>query len=277
MSMSNDPKDNPVDANATILNQGEGELGFQRSGPIISAEDLRDEYFFGIPLTAPLTGQELSDKVLDKVIRKAVGDFETSVRVPVSPVRAVDKFDYDRGTDLQFSTRQLSRWPLLKVEKLVAVFPGQSEAAGYDYPTGWVTPQSDSGLIRVVPTNDTILDNDGNPYATLGSRALYMGRINAYPNVWRITYTAGFDFDKIPDIVNDLIGTYAAIRILSMVGPAIFPINSFSSGIDGMSQSTGNGGPQWLSERVQELTADRDRLVMQLKNHYGTNITFTVF
>lgn len=279
------PTDAPQYGNVTVLNEGEGEPGFARSGPILSVERLKDEYLFGIPLASPLTGQVLSDVSFKNIIRKAIGDFETSVRIPISPVTITDKFNFERADDLAFGTRQTTRWPIIKVIKFAALYPGRFDgSATHDatlgssevlYPTSWVNFQGDCGVWTITPTNAT-LEDPLSYIAAESYRAITLGAAKHWPNMWRLTYRAGFEFDKIPDIVNDLIGILAALRVLSMISPAAFPINSFSVGIDGMSQSTGNAGPQWLAGRVQDLISDRDRITQQLKAHYGTDQIFLV-
>jgi hypothetical protein len=281
-----DPKDSPVSGYVTELNQGEGEPGFTRTGPLLDVQRLKDEYLYGIPLKAPLTGQEMSDQVLKNMIRKAVGDFETAVRIPLSPVRITDKFNFERADDIQFGTRQTTRWPVLKVEKFVALYPGRFdrvtlpdgsvESGEVPYPTSWVNFQGDSGVFAITPTSSTLAQGDTSFVATESFRAITLGAQKHWPNLWRLTYIAGFDHDKIPDAVNDLIGTMAALRVLSMVSPAAFPVNSYAVGIDGLSQSTANGGPTWLAQRIVDLKEDRERLVAQLRAHYGTDMMFTV-
>lgn len=273
---SNKPTDNPVIANTSVLNEGQIQDGRTNCGPLIDVERLRQEYLFGIPMRAALTGDTISDNTLKQFIRKAISDFETSVRIPVTPVKIEDRFDFERWNDLQFSTRQLTRWPVLKVTKLAALWPGRSEGEETIYPTGWVTPQGDSGLVRIVPTSGSILDNGNAQFVnSVGYQGLAIGNMKQWPNLWRIEFIAGFDFDKVPDAVNDLIGTIAAIKFLSQMGPAIFPFNSISTGIDGMSQGTSNAGPQWLAQRMQELQAEAQRMTLQLKAHYGTDQLLT--
>lgn len=283
--MSTGGNDNPVVfGGATPLNMGLGEPGFDRFGPLIDPQRVKDEYLFGIPLKAALTGQELSDETIKAVIRKAVGDFETSVRIAVNPVRITDMIDFQRADDAQFGTKKLTRWPVLKVENLKALWPGRNDIMAQfgdsqeiDYPTSWVSLLGDQGLIRVIPNSGTLVNADVNFLASSAYRSIVLGGLKSWPNMWRVTFIAGMDYDKIPDIVNDCIGTMAAIRILSQLGPAIFPLASHGIGLDGLSQSVATAGPQWLAGRLQELTAERDRLVDQMKSHYGTDIQFTVF
>lgn len=269
----NGPQDKPIaNTGTTILGQGEGEPGFTRSGPILDVDTFRLQYLFGIPLRAPLTGQEVTDDMLKMFIRKGISDFETSVRIPVSPVRKTDKINYERADDTQFGTRQLERWPVLKIEALQALYPGRHLGQEANYPTDWVVPQGDTGLIRIVPRSGTDVNANINFVTSVGYTGIQMNNFKHWPDLWSITYIAGFDFEKIPDVVNDLIGTLAAIKLLSQLGPALMPFNSRSIGLDGMSQGTSNGGPAWLAGRIADLIAERDRLVANLKSHYGTDI-----
>jgi hypothetical protein len=280
-----DGNDNPVTQGAgTNFNQGLQDPGFDRFGPILSVDRFRKEYLFGIPLRAVLTGEVMSDETLKQFIRKGISDFESSVRIPVNPVYVEDRFDFERADDLSFGTRKVTRWPVLKVEHLRALWPGRNEvlnATGnsqeIDYPTSWVSLLGDTGLIRIIPNSGTIVNSDVNFLASSAYRTIVLGGLKSWPNMWRIIYWAGIDRDKVPDVVNDLIGIMAALRVISMVAPMIFPLQSQAVGLDGMSQSVTTFGPRWLELRMQELMNERDRLVETLKGHYCTDIQFFAF
>lgn len=284
--------DNPVtqgrgDSHGTT--EGQGEPGFTRFGPLIDIERLKQEYLFGIPLESALTGDKITDETLKNFIKKGVSEFETSVRIPVNPVRIVDRFDFERADDLRFGTRRLTRWPVIKVEALKALWPGRNEALAaldkdgnpvggatdtqeIEYPTSWVTLLGDTGLIRIVPNSGSLVNADVNFLASSAFRSVVLGGLKNWPNMWRVIYQAGYERDKVPEVVNDLVGVFAAIKFLSMMGPAIFPVAGQSIGVDGLSQSVSTAGPQWLAGRIKELTAERDRLIDQLKGHYATDI-----
>lgn len=279
--------DNPVTQNAaTPLHEGLGEPGFDRYGPILSIERFKAEYLFGIPLKSSLTGEEITDETIKQFIRKGIGEVETSVRIPVNPVKIEDRFDFERADDLAFGTRQTTRWPVIKVENLKALWPGRNDnlsgvitngSQEIDYPTSWVVINGDMGLFRVVPNSGTLVNADVNFLASSAYRSVVLGGLKQWPNMWRIIYIAGIDFDKVPDVINDLIGTFAAIKLLSQLGPVIFPLAAQSISLDGMSQATTTAGPAWLANRVQELMVERDRLVKQLKSIYGTDMMLRGF
>jgi hypothetical protein len=280
--------DNPVTTGAaTPMNMGEGEPGFIRTEPLIDRDRVLWEYMFGIPMQASITEDKLPGHVIDAAIRKAVGDVETSVHIAISPVRMPqERFDFERADDLSFGTRQLMRWPVLKVEHLRALWPGRNDvlqpfgqnlSGEVDYPTSWVTLQGDSGLIRIVPNTGSIVAADASFLSSSAYRSIVLGGLKSWPNMWRLTYIAGMEHDKVPCIVNDLIGSHAAKRVLSMMGPAIFPIAGQAIGLDGMSQSTSTAGPQWLAMRIKDLNDDITRLTAQLKAYFGTDLMFFAF
>jgi hypothetical protein len=267
----NDPNDSPVVIDTLRIDMGEGEPGFTRSGPLLDVQRFRDEYLFGVPMKSPLTGQEISEATLKQFIRKGIADFETSVRIPVSPVRLEDRVDYERADDIQFGTKRLRKWPLLKVEKFQALYPGRAEGQEVNFPTQWVEAD-EIGMLRIIPRSGTDVQLNINFVSTSGYQGISVGPFKNWPNMWHITYIAGFANDKVPDAVNDLIGILAAIKFLSQMGPAVFPMNSYSIGIDGLSQGTGNAGPQWLAGRIADLQAQAEKLTAQLRAHFGTDV-----
>jgi hypothetical protein len=267
-----DPKDRPVIIDAATLDQGIGEPGQARSGPLLDIERFKQEYLFGVPMVSPLTGQEITDETLKQFLRKGVAEFETSVRIPVSPVHLLEKIDYERADDQMFGTKRLRRWPLISVLSLKAQWPGRVSGQEVPYPTSWIEADGDTGLIRIVPRSGSDVQADVNFISSLGYAGMTLGNVKSWPAMWHIEYTAGFPHDQVPDAVNDLIGVYAAIKFLSQMGPAIFPVNSYSIGIDGMSQGTSNSGPQWLAARLQDLAQQAETMKAQLRAHYGTDI-----
>lgn len=281
--MSDGPKNNPITGTYQgPLNQGQGEPSFSRTTPLVTIDELKDDYLFGLPLQSAMTGQELKDATIARTITRAVSDAETLLRIPISPTRVEDTLDYKRADDANgVGTHQLTRFPILKFEQLQAAFPGRSANDSgqlVDYPVNWIAPINDAGLIRIVPVSTLPSPQSGDVGVVypVGYRSSLFNGLESWPNYWRVTYIAGFDFDRIPAIVNDLIATLAAMRICSLIAPTIFPANGISIGFDGMSQSTSTMGPQHLVQRYQELMAERDRLAAQLKAHYGNDMIFTV-
>lgn len=90
-------------------------------------------------------------------------------------------------------------------------------------------------------------------YSGLGYHAFNSQAISHWPGAVLVEYTAGFEKDKIPALFAGLIESIAAYRLLSALGPILFPYSSVSIGIDGTSQSVGTLGPGFLAQRLSEL------------------------
>jgi hypothetical protein len=265
--------DNPVDSYTGPLNDsGTGEPGFDRSGPLLSVEELRSDFLFGIPLRSAITHEEMSDETLKRFISRAVSDFETETRLSVSPKRFVDRWDYDRTNDYYNSSpRQLTRFPLIKIEEIAAIMPGRPDTdTPLTYPTNWITPQGDTGLVRMVPVNGASLAA-AISFSGVFGYGIMMGSTRI-PNFWKITFVAGMEHDKIPHVVNELIGTKVAIKVLSAIGPSANPASSWSIGGDGLSQSVSTMGPQQFTVRMNELQQAELKLTAQIKNHFNTDM-----
>jgi hypothetical protein len=71
--------------------------------------------------------------------------------------------------------------------------------------------------------------------------------------------------------VNELIGTIAAIAILSEIA-ATFIYNSQSQSQDGISQSSTGPGPRIYQLRIEELMLKRDELTRKLKAIFSTRL-----
>jgi hypothetical protein len=95
------------------------------------------------------------------------------------------------------------------------------------------------GQIQLVPTQGTlsqVILGRGGSYLPL----MFAG-MGYLPQLFRISYTAGFEDGKIPMDLVDAVSKLAAVNVLSQLGQTIFPpgVTSVSSSIDGLSQSVG--------------------------------------
>ena len=92
--------------------------------------------------------------------------------------------------------------------------------------------------------------------------------VTDFPGGIRIKYTCGFEEGKVPAAISGLIENIAAYRMLSILGPVIFPLNSVGISIDGVSQSTGTAGPQFLQSRLKDLERIIDEQKKAVKTYY---------
>jgi hypothetical protein len=272
--------DSPIKGRTDALLNGQSEPGFTRTGPILGVEELVDDYLTGLPLISALTGEPVSEKTLERFITRAISDVEVALRIPLSPTRCQDHFDFKQADD-QFGlgVKKLQRFPIIQIEALEICYPGRDPNDDTQYATvssNWAVLDGDTGLVRVVPTAGNSFTPNIGFVTSQGYRIPYGGNFEAWPNMWRITYVAGFQHDRVPAIVNDLVGHYAACRAISTLGPLIYPANGYSIGQGQFSQSTSTMGPAFLAQRLQELTAERDRILGFLKVHFSQAVQFAV-
>jgi hypothetical protein len=241
------------------------ESGFARYEPLVTPQKLKDQYLFGIPLKSKLTGQELSDDTLKDFITRAVSEAEHTLRISISPVKYQDRYDYILKDYLEFNYIQLNHWPVLQIESFKAKFPNAVDFI--QYPKEWISLYGEAGVFQITPTTGMLttffLTNDAS-YIPL----LLGGRMN-WPQLFEITYVCGFELDKLPALINELIGTIAMVKALELLTSVIFPVLSYSIGIDGVSQGVVTPGPQFFSERIARAEEKVLKLTDIIKRYYN--------
>jgi hypothetical protein len=228
----------------------------QRFMPIPTAATLKSKSLFGIPLRSALTNQTISDDVLEQYIQQAVSEIEHSLNMFISPVHFDERHDYDRELWTQQNAwLKLNNSPILDVQSVQLSFGnGVPLPPVVDFPLEFVYVNAQEGALRLVPvlgtaTSGFVLSS----FAGAQMMALVAAGVYQFPGAVKIQYRAGFDLNKLPALLAGLIEKKAAYLALSVLGPVLFPFNSVSIGIDGVSQSSGNAGNQFLAYRMQDL------------------------
>jgi hypothetical protein len=90
-----------------------------------------------------------------------------------------------------------------------------------------------------------------------------------FPGGVRVNYTAGFEKDKVPSAIVDLIENMSAYKILTFIGPLLFPQTSVGISMDGVSQSVGTPGPQFLAQRIKDLEGIIEKQKMTIRGYYS--------
>jgi len=243
------------------------EPGFSRLEPLVTPKELRETYLFGLPLRSVMTRQEMQDPAIQKFITRAVSRVEHEARIQVSPVKFADRHDYDLFDYQKWNFLQLNHWPILQVESFRGEYPFTSEFI--EFPTDWIVTQNETGIIQLVPKNGTFSQFLITRDASL--LPLILGGRMHWPQLWVVTYVAGFELDKIPAIINELVGTYATIEVLRTLNRVLF-LGSHSIGIDGVSQSTTLPSPGWLAGDIKDLEEKAKELVDKVRRYYNHNI-----
>lgn len=248
---------------------------FNRYEPLITPSVLKSVYLFGISLTSPVTKQTLKDDDLKRILDIATNRAELLIKINISPVQRKIRMAFDKNMYNNFGSLDMPFRPILSVEEVAIVDSGDPPRNIFVFPPQMIeTGNFQTGLI----TFGTFTNNyqyGNNTYYNGG--ALLPGIFtNCYslgwmPAFFTVTCTTGFPEDKTPGVINDLIGTIAAMDILSMLGP-LLRLNSQSLGIDGLSQSQSGPGSNLYALRLADLNKRLDQLVKNLTNIYYNSI-----
>ncbi len=243
------------------------EPGFTRLESLVDPVKLRRQYLFGMKLKSTITNQELSDDDLKDFITRAISRIEHEARIAISPVKYLERFDYNIWDYTKFNWIQLNHWPVLQIESVMAKYPNTE--AFIQYPAEWISCYNETGTFQMVPTQGAItqflITNDASLLPlVLGGRA-------NWPQLWQVAYTSGFEQDKTPAFINDLIGLYATIPILEMLNSITF-LGSYGIGIDGVSQSVSLPGPGWLDGRINQLNERAAASLDTIKRFYNNKL-----
>lgn len=247
------------------------EGGINRYLPLPTAQTLRNNSLFGIPLRSSFTGQEVSDEMLSNYVSKAISELEHSLNIYVMPVQFTERYDYDKEIwTRSYAWQKLYNGPVLDVQSVQLSFGnGTPLPPIVDFPLEFCFVDPQDAAIRLVPVL-------GTPTAgfTLSSfsgaqwSALLAAGVANFPGAFLVTYRAGFDLNKVPALIAGLIEKMAALQVLSTMGPLIFPFNSVSLGLDGVSQSSGTAGPQFLASRINDLKESIAKELDTAKGYY---------
>jgi len=239
-------------------------------------QDLINYALKGLPKKYPLTGEPIMAKDVEYYVTSALSEVQMDLGCDILPTEHMQPHDFIDGMfNANFTGLKLTRWPAWKVLNVRFKFahtqtntPFQS----YTLPAAWIalrrnriTVAPSYGGMMVQQTADTNAAGVFQ-YITGFARGAY------HPCLIETQYVAGFDQDRFPAILKDLILTVASIRMLTDIGPKLFPYNSASVSIDGISQSASLPGPGYLLQLLQGLMQKRNELTASFVKYFGKTI-----
>jgi hypothetical protein len=241
---------------------------------------LKKTKLFGIPLCSSLTGEELGDDAIQFYINSAMSEIEHMLDLNITPVQYREKHDY-RSFNFawNYAYLKVDHPNILEVNKFELSFSNSEDNPGFvDFPLEHVHVMPQEGVIQLVPAFGTSLSGfllsafSGTQYHAL--RAI---GVTDFPGGIRVEYTAGFEEDKVPYVICQLIEIKAALSVLGILGPILFPTNSQSIGIDGVSQSVSGPGPQFFNQRIQQLQQEEEKITNSVKSYYQRTFLIDYF
>lgn len=201
---------------------------------LLTVAQLKARYLFGVDLRDD-SGNILTEATFAHYILAAVRWMEHELDIPILPTVFVEQHDYYRNDFGAYAFLKLDNAPVLSVEEFRVQYPsGQNVIV---WPNEWLRLNAAEGHLQVVPTAGTlseVLIGTGGGFLP----ALY-GGLPYLPQLFQVTYTAGFASGKVPRNIVDLIGMFASMGPFNIFGDLIAGagIASFSLSLDGLSQS----------------------------------------
>lgn len=239
--------------------------------PMVTPAKMRVQSLFGIPLKSAFTGQEMTDDTLQHYIDEAISEVEHILDIYITPVVFQEKHDYNKEMFMwSFAYLKLNHPNVISVKQVAISFNNSFEQpVSVDFPKEHVHIMPQEGVLQLVPATGTTLGGFVlSIFFGVQFHAMRLANILDYPGAIRVTYESGFEKDKVPALLVGLIETIAAIRVLSALGPILFPHNSVSISIDGVAQGTSNPGPAYLRQRMDELNKIKDEQLDAAKGYY---------
>lgn len=225
-------------------------------GPLISVEEMKNDYLFGIDLQDQ-QGNPFTPEMFQSYINSAISLLEHELDIHIVPYRVVEDRDYILNWYADWGYMTLNEYPVVNLISMEMIYfedANNNPTVIQTIPNEWIRLQDHDGMIRLIPNArfpaNLQVDNSGNFFPEVL-------RSTMVPNLWRFTYTAGFEDGKVPNLINQAIGLLASIQAMSLGGIQVFGpgVAAKSISLDGLSQSistTNNAANAAYSQVIAE-------------------------
>jgi hypothetical protein len=267
MPISNTPTNTPFPLYETDMGSAPN-----RFLSIPTPNTLKSGALFGIPLRSFLTGDTVSDEAIQRYIDESISEIEHTLDLYITPIEFTERCDYNAHLMFwSFGYVKVSHGPILDVSSYQLTFNNGSPTPPLiDVPLEFIFVQPMEQTVQLVPaTGTTISGFVTTLYSGVGFHAMNAGGITNWPGALQIRYRAGFENGKVPAVISGLVENMAAYKMLSVMGPVLFPYNSTSIGIDGTSQSVGTLGPAFLQSRLKDLQGIITQQMESARGYYA--------
>ncbi|MEM4379316.1 MAG: hypothetical protein QXL01_01335 [Thermoplasmatales archaeon] len=254
------------------------EGSFKRFTTFPTPKEVYDYALMGIPKVFPITNEPIPESFAQTALESAITEIENETGMDLSPVTRYHSEDYIDGMFTNnFMGIRLQHWPATKIIQMQLKFPHTNTAATYQrytIPANWIYLKKNRlnvvaamGSVTVGVDNESLVSAGGIfTYITGFARGAYA------PGTTEIVYESGWQHDKLPSHVADLVKTWAAYRMLPDMIPVLAPNNGVSVSIDGVSQSTSYNLAQLLATRVQLLEKKKQELTAAITKSFGRTL-----
>ncbi len=248
--------------------------GFSRYETLLTVDEMRKRFLHGVNFLDD-DGNDFEPSVFQFALSAAISEFEHKLNMAITPTEFVDYIDYDFNDYNNFGYLNLKHKPVLSVASVqLQLIQGKTLI---DFPPEWIRLYSESGQIQITPTSGTV---SGFMIGNSGFLPTVYGVTRNFPQMIKVTYTAGFEQDKIPNVINNIIGLNASIPLLITAGELIIGagIASESIGLDGLSKSVTSTASAMYNGYSARILEYRNILKVQepLVMKYYNGINFRV-
>lgn len=245
---------------------------WQRFEPLLTVKDLKDLFLFGIPLFSPITRQQMTDDMLQRILLRTIPELELETGLTFAPVQHEERQAFDLNEYQSQGYMRLRNKPVSSVEALQVVT--SNNQALWTISTDWIDAgRLHEGLVYIVPINVAVAADAGTSGAAGGAAFLaILGQQSWVGAYWRVRYTTGWPDTALPQVINSLIGYHAAIKVLTLLAQANAKSGSKSLGIGGLSQSSSNPGPDVYTIARDAARVEKTMIIGKLKSLFGVKL-----
>jgi hypothetical protein len=254
----------------------DGQGAFERYEPMLTVQQVKDRFLFGIPLVSmlpdPVTRKraEFTDEMMKDAIRRGYLGVELELGIYVTPLEITRRLPFDRAEYRSLGFFRLPDAPVLKVTSLKVATANSTPV--YTVPNEWVDPgQLKMGQLNIIPLMPAFVGQGGTlPSFDAGGAAWLsiLGQSGWVGSYWQMTYIAGMEEGAIPVMVNELAGVMTAIDVLGLLA-ATNRIASYGLSLDAASQNVNSGGPQVYDSAIEKLELRKKTLMGKLKARWN--------
>lgn len=203
-------------------------------GLVITPEELKQNYLWGWGVVDH-NGNPIPNDLFRTHIQAAQNRVELATDLILTPTKFEDRHDYYVKEYTNFGYITLYHRPVIELEKMEIMFADHSI---FQFPNEWLRVNKQEGQVQIFPTFGLI----GSLMISRGGdwMSIFLRSWTYAPQLWRITYTAGYEPGTVPFVIKDIIAKEAVVGISEtfldlVVGPGV---GSQSITVDGVSKST---------------------------------------
>jgi hypothetical protein len=253
---------------------------------VLSANNMKKIYLFGVPLTDPKTGAIIEDSVIESFVISATQEIQRNLGIQLTRTKKRETVSYNvEDFHNKFNPIKLT-FPILSIESMKGSL-GNTEVIK-DIPKEWFTFSkrdyvNSRNMFLIVNGTSSIQFNTASIMNYFGyGNLMPMGirrRNDTIPCFFEVTYWTGF-CGAIPFDIIDVIGMLASIPLLNILGDVRDAgLSSKDLTIDGIRASystTSSATSSAYASRILDYTKKLDSKIKELKRHYESIVVESV-